>query len=315
MFINTDNADRGLVAFEREPALLPPLDEEHCIGVVRSALGLPELEIRLLEVSPWEMTSRLADRFRAGRVLLAGDAAHTMPPTGGLGGQTAIQDACDLAWKLALVLRGDAGAHLLDTYEAERRPVAELTVATQTANYVRRLRPDRKELAAAGADESEYPGVMLGYRYRSAAILTEAPDDGAAFENPLQPTGRPGTRCPHLVLEDANGTFSSLDLPMCGRRHPGFALLAGPEAGLWADAARRLAATSGWPLSAYTIGADLRDVGNGWSERAKLGAGGALLLRPDGFIAWRSLLVPGEGVSEKSVLGQVMRRVLCSDPG
>src|SRR5271154_3643558 len=99
---------------------------------------------------PWEMSSLVAERMAEGRVFLAGDAAHTMPPTGGLGGQTAIQDAADLAWKIAAVRSGQAGPALLDTYAAERHPVAELTVARQTANYFERMRPDRADPAATG---------------------------------------------------------------------------------------------------------------------------------------------------------------------
>src|SRR5262249_42951644 len=157
-----------------------------------------------VEAMPWEMSSRVADRFRVGRVFLAGDAAHTMPPTGGLGGQTAIQDGYDLAWKLALVIGGHAGPGLLASYEAERKPIAELTVAAQTAAYAARMRPDRADLTAS--KETDYLGVAFGYRYRSQVIISEQPDDGAPTIDPLHPTGAPGTRAPHVALARAGIT-------------------------------------------------------------------------------------------------------------
>src|SRR5262249_25745400 len=162
-------------------------------GVVRSALGLSSVAVEILNAQSWEMSSLVADRFSEGRIFLAGDAAHTMPPTGGLGGQSAMQDAGDLAWKLAMVIRGEAGPGLLASYETERKPVAELTVARQTANYVERLRPDRRELAEGSM--ADYMAVALGYLYRSPALSLEPEDDGALAEDPFRPSRPPRARC------------------------------------------------------------------------------------------------------------------------
>jgi aklavinone 12-hydroxylase len=242
---------------------------------------------------------------------MIGDAAHTMPPTGGLGGQTAIQDGYDIAWKLALVLQGDAGPALLETYAAERQPVAEMTVARQLANYVERMRPDRAEVArhvleASGSPLPDYMSVAFGYRYRSPAILTEALDDGAAAESPFAPSGRPGTRAPHVVFEHRGARISSLDL--MGRD---LVLLCGPGAGGWARAAMAIAWRAAAPLAVHRIGADLIDVEGRWQSAFGVDDSGAVLLRPDGFIAWRSqraVNAPGD------VLTNVLGRVLCRTP-
>jgi len=283
-FINTTEPNRALISVEYDPEKEKPSDfhTERCMRLIRAAIGIEDLEVNVLEVMPWEMASRSADRFAQGRVFLAGDAAHTMPPTGGLGGQTAIQDGYDLAWKLAMVLHGQAGADLLSTYEPERKPVCEMTVSLQTANYVERLRPDRQDLRIQ-AVETDYLGVAFGYRYRSEAILQDVADDGSRIENPEQPSGRPGTRGAHVAFEYKGKEVSSVDL--VGRD---FVLLTGPEGAAWARAGTTLAYRCGIPLSIYRIGSDLLDVNNKWTERYGVTAAGAVLLRPDGFIAWRA---------------------------
>jgi putative polyketide hydroxylase len=303
-FVSTDDPNRGQVSVEYDPARESAADYDpaRAGAMVRAALGLPDLDVKVLDVMPWEMSSQIADRMTLGRVFLAGDAAHTMPPTGGLGGQTAIQDAGDLAWKLALVLQGHAGPALLETYANERHPVAELTVARQTANYVERMRPDRTDLASAGV-ETDYLGVAMGYRYRSAAILDVAPDDGAPTENPLHPTGRPGTRLAHMPLLRDDCAISTLDL--VGRD---FVLLTGPEGERWTLAARELAATQSLPLMAFQLGVDLAgDVGT-LLKRLGLGPDGAMLVRPDGFIAWRQ---QGAARDPATLLSTMLSCVLC----
>ena len=304
-FINTTERDRALVSVEYNPDKESPadFDTQRCIKLVRAAIGIADLEVNMIEVQPWEMASRAADRFVQGRVFLAGDAAHTMPPTGGLGGQTAIQDGYDLAWKLAMVLHDQAGPELLTTYEPERQPVCEMTVALQTANYVERLRPDRNDLQFQ-AGELDYMSVAFGYRYRSAAILQDIPDDGALTESPDRPSGRPGTRGAHVVFEHKGKKVSSLDL--IGRD---FVLLTGPEGAPWARAGTAFAYHCGIPLSIYRIGADLLDVSGKWAERYGVTAAGAVLLRPDGYIAWRARTVTSSAATTlREALAKVMFR-------
>jgi aklavinone 12-hydroxylase len=304
-FINTTEPDRALISVEYDPDKESPadFDTQRCIELVRAAMGIPDLEVKMLEVQPWEMASRSADRFVQGRVFLAGDAAHTMPPTGGLGGQTAIQDGYDLAWKLAMVLNAQAGPDLLTTYEPERQPVGEMTVALQTANYAERMRPDRKDLQTPGA-ETDYLKVAFGYRYRSAAILQDTPDDGVLTENPDQPSGRAGTRGANVVFKHKGKDVSSLDL--IGRD---FVLLTGPEGAPWARAGTALAYNCGIPLSIYRVGADLLDIDSKWAKRYGVTAAGAVLLRPDGYIAWRARTVTSSAATTlREALARVMFR-------
>jgi hypothetical protein len=304
VFIGADDPRIGRVSVEYDAARESPADyeEKRCIEVVRAALGVNELAVKVLDVMPWEMSSRVAETMMRGRVFLAGDSAHTAPPTGGLGGQTAIQDAADLAWKLAMVLQGQASPDLLDTYNAERHPVAAMTVKAQTANYVERMRPDRKELVDPAGDKFDYLSVALGYIYRSRGVTSEAPDDGRRAESPIRPSGRPGTRLAHVPLTRSDARISTLDL--VGR---GFTLLAAPGGGGWMAAARSLR-RRGAPLDAYRIDADAIDSEGLFLQRTGLERDGALLVRPDGFIAWRSL----KGQADPSAaLAEALGRALC----
>jgi aklavinone 12-hydroxylase len=225
-----------------------------------------------------------------------------MPPTGGLGGQTAIQDGYDVAWKLALVVDGHADAALLATYETERKPVAELTVTRQTANYIERMRPDRTDLSSSKIDV-DIVHVAMGYRYRSPAILLEEPDDGALTEDPYLPTGRPGTRAPHVVLERHGNPLSILDLI-----GPTFLMLAGPDGDAWARSAAEVSENIHVPVVVYRIGHDLIDKENQWTSRYGVSPSGCVLLRPDGYIAWRSR---GPQNSQETTLEDVFNRVSC----
>jgi putative polyketide hydroxylase len=313
VFVNGDDPNVAVAGMEYDPAGESADDFAHdrALQLVREVVGVADFEARILEVQTFEFASQVADELALGRVFLVGDAAHTMPPTGGLGGQTAIQDAYDIAWKLAFVLQGDAAPALLDTYASERQPVAEMTVARQLANYVERMRPDRAEVArhvleSSGSPVPDYMSVAFGYRYRSTAILTEAPDDGAPAESPFAPTGRPGTRAPHVAFVHRGARISTLDL--IGRQ---LVLLCGPGAGGWASAGMALAWPGAAPLAVYRLGADLIDVERRWQQAFGVGETGAVLLRPDGFIAWRSQGALGSPVD---VLTSVLARVLCRTP-
>lgn len=304
VFVSTDDPMVGQVSIEYDPLQegADAYDAGRCARIVRAALGVPELALTILDVMPWEMSAQVAARMAQGRVFLAGDAAHTMPPTGGLGGQTAIQDAADLAWKLALVLRGQAGPGLLATYQAERHPVAVMRVEKQTANYVERLRGDRTELTNAAA-EIDYMSVAMGYRYRSAGIIADA-DDGEPTEDPLHPTFRPGTRLPHVEVMLHRHKVSTLDL--VGKS---FLLLATKD-GAWGEAARIASAQLGVEIAFHQLDGGIVDHADTAMARLGLVPGGALLVRPDGFIAWRSSGLRGDAGAE---LAAVMNRVLCRD--
>lgn len=260
------------------------MSDDRCADYVREALGAPDLAVEVENVQQWNACADWAERFQDGRIFLAGDAAHNMPPTGGFGGNTGVADAHNLAWKLALVLDGGADAALLDTYEAERRPVGELTVEQAYTRYVLRLDPElgKEDVQPFVPD----PPIELGHRYHSSAVIAESDDDGALFENPHEPSGRPGTRAPHVELDGG----STLDL--FGN---GFVVLSAAEP--WSDAAQS-AGIDGHRTDAPRF-----------AEAYGTGADGAVLVRPDGFIAWRAREARENGGNELSAaLAQILGR-------
>ena len=267
------------------------LSEAECLDLVKSGLGV-DTPVTIDSIQKWECMADVADRFRDGRVFLAGDAAHLMPPYGGFGGNTGIQDAQNLAWKLALVLDGRADPALLDTYELERRPVAAMTAEQAHTRYVLRGAP---HLAPGGFSPFINDAhIDLGYRYRSPAIFTEAGDDGAITEDPRQMRGRPGTRLPHVVLDRGGAPVSSIDVVGLS-----FALCAGPDATGWADAAVTAARDAGVACPVVSMGESCEAVG--------ISPSGALLVRPDTVVAWRSV---GAGPSPDTVMARVFEAML-----
>src|SRR5215218_4912329 len=201
------------------------LTQERALEFLRTAIGT-DMPMEIVDIAPWQAEANCAERLRAGRVFLAGDAAHVVPPNGGFGGNTGVQDAHNLAWKLAAVVKGEAGPGLLDTYEAERLPLCELMVRQAYTRYATRVVPERgtEGVEAAVADIELEIGLVM----RSAAILSDEPDDGALHLAPSALDGRPGTRAPHVWLADGR---SSLDL--FGKQ---FVVLRPPGAGVddWA---------------------------------------------------------------------------------
>jgi 2-polyprenyl-6-methoxyphenol hydroxylase-like FAD-dependent oxidoreductase len=260
--------------------------EERLIELVRAAAGGPDLVVKIDGVARWRATSDVARRFRDRRIFLAGDAAHLMPPNGGYGGNTGIHDGHNLAWKLALVLKGVAGPELLSTYETERRPVAGFTVEQAYTRYVTRSATylGAKDFQPLVNDFH----IELGYLYRSAAILSED-DVDRGHEDPRESFGRPGSRAPHLWLDTARGRISTLDL--FGRS---FVLLAGPEGSAWTDVCRSAVEEfTGFQIEAHVVGrGDLPDPECQFPTAFGLSPSGAALVRPDGFVAWRAESLP-----------------------
>jgi 2-polyprenyl-6-methoxyphenol hydroxylase-like FAD-dependent oxidoreductase len=268
-------------------SLDPNLSPARCATLVRAALGVPgEFPVAIDDVQPWNASAVTATAFRKGRVFLAGDAAHLMPPTGGFGGNTGIADAHNLSWKLAMVLEGAAGPRLLDSYESERKPQCELIVEQAYARYVKRVDPSLStaNLAPLLDDAS----IELGSVYGPDAILDEEEEDHRAsslLEDPRKPSGRPGTRVPHITLQRNGVAVSTHDLPGAG-----FALLAGAGGRNWTEAGNALAAAAGIPLKVHRIApdGDLTNPDGRFEKTVGIGAQGALLLRPDGVIGWRT---------------------------
>jgi len=256
------------------------MSPETCIRYVREALGDPEIPVEIEDVQRWSASAEYAERLREGRVFIAGDAAHVMPPTGGFGGNSGIEDGYNLAWKLAYVLDGRAGEELLATYEAERQPVGAFTTEQAYSRYVLRLDP------TLGTDDLmplvDEAAVEIGYRYRSSAVPTASEDD-ATWEDPRSPSGRPGFRAPHLPVTVGGVERSTIDL--FGRR---FAVLAGSAGESWRDAAQAAGSALGVPVDTYRVGDDVIDPSGRVEAAYGIGRDGAVLVRPDGFVAWRA---------------------------
>jgi 2-polyprenyl-6-methoxyphenol hydroxylase-like FAD-dependent oxidoreductase len=287
----------------RNSRVAQDLSSTRCAALVRAALGVPaEFPVAIDDVQPWSATAATATVFRKGRVFLAGDAAHLMPPTGGFGGNTGIADAHNLAWKLRMVLEGTAGPRLLDSYEPERKPQCELIVEQAYARYVKRVDPSLP--ATNLAPLLDDAAIELGTVYSSDAIVSEEDSSvGALLEDPHNPSGRPGTRVPHIMLQRNGVPVSTHDLP-----ENGFALLAGAGSHNWTKAANALAA-AGIPLKAYRIApdGDLSNPDGSFENNVGIGARGALLLRPDGIIGWRTRRPHAE---PRARLDEVMRRLV-----
>ncbi len=272
--------------------------DEKCTALIRQGVGVPDLPVKILGLSAWEASAHVAEQYRHGRIFLSGDAAHEMPPTGGFGMNTGVQDVHNLCWKLAAVLHGQAGDSLLDTYHPERQPLGVTITKTALDNCLSMGRTAKQETAVVARPEflSEQ-GLIFGAAYDSAAVV---PDGTPPADNPdpitrYLPSARPGCRAPHVVLERGKERISTIDL-FGGR----FVLLAGPRGEAWC------AAVSG-DTAAYRIGADLTDPNGDWCEMYGVEPDGAVLVRPDGQIAWRSLA----GVADAgAVLGDVMARVM-----
>ncbi|MFI1290500.1 FAD-dependent oxidoreductase [Streptomyces sp. NPDC020792] len=251
---------------------------------IRAAAGVRDLDVEITGRAPWHAADRVANSYRDGRVFLIGDSAHEMPPTGAFGSNTGIQDAHNLAWKIAAVLRGWAGPTLLDSYEAERRPVAQTTSARATLQAAREQHPGYSARTASN-DTADLMTVALGYRYASRAVV------GANAEDPVIPdvlclNGEPGSRAPHLWVARDGAKVSTVDL-----YERSFVLLCGRPG--WRTAARGVGARLNVPLDVYSIGDGVEydlDTGGAadWSSVYGVAPEGAVLVRPDGFVAWRA---------------------------
>jgi 2-polyprenyl-6-methoxyphenol hydroxylase-like FAD-dependent oxidoreductase len=271
------------------------ITEQRALELLRAAIGVPDIPVVIEDVAKWRAEADSAERYQDGRVFLAGDAAHVVPPNGGFGGNTGVQDAHNLAWKLALVLRGAAGPGLLDTYDEERRPIGELTVEQAYARYVTRVAP---YLGTDGMQPLVDDFSMeIGYRYNSAAVVLEPDDDRALHQHPRESKGRPGSRAPHIFVERDGERVSTLDL--FGRQ---FVLLVAPGGEPWRDAAVAAAQEVGVALDCHVIGAPE------FADAYGITGAGAVLVRPDGVVCWRA--IDGTGASPATV-HDVLTTLLC----
>jgi 2,4-dichlorophenol 6-monooxygenase len=321
----------------------PVVDAEMATQIARQLVGDPALEIDLISANTWTVNNMYATHMQKGRVFIMGDAAHRHPPSNGLGSNTSIQDAFNLAWKLAAVVKGQAGPALLDTYSTERTPIAKQIVtranqsigefgpifqalgmtggsdyAVQQANMDARCdaTPAAEKQRAALREAMEFKkyefdahGIEMNQRYASDAIVTDGQIEPAFELDPVlhyQPTTWPGARLPHVWVFDAKGArHSTLDLSGKGR----FTLLTGIGGEAWVAAAETLAAELGIALVAHVIGprrAWLDHTGD-WARAREVSDAGCVLVRPDQHVAWRSDAMVDQPLTE---LRRVMTRIL-----
>ena len=290
-FLTINGTDHwGLLIFLAPDASPAEYTAERCLAIIRAAVGAPDLDVEILGILPWVANAQVAERFREGRVFLAGDAAHHMPPSGGFGMNTGIQDAHNLAWKLAGVLKGWAAPALLETYERERLPVDKAIVEQVLLNTQSRGLGAADKTPAYAIGRREFlneTGVIFGASYSSAAVV----DDGtppARVENAASdyvPSGRPGGRAPHVWLERKGSRLSTLDL-----FDGSFVLLAAEGGAAWRKACADAATALGAPVLCHVVGrgGDLDDPDGRWAAVYGVEAGGAVLVRPDGHVGWRS---------------------------
>ncbi|MDT3398001.1 FAD-dependent monooxygenase [Streptomyces sp. B1866] len=284
---------------------LEDFTDERCVKHIRGATGVPDLEVEISDRAPWHAAERVAERYGRGRVWLAGDSAHEMSPTGAFGSNTGIQDAHNLAWKIAAVLDGWAGPDLLETYGAERQPVAVATSARAASRSAEHSHPGYAAPPTEGR-QSDVMAVALGYRYPAGAVVGTDPAAPPVPER-FEATGAPGTRAPHLWVTRGGERVSLLDL-----YERAMVLLAGPAGAAWQAAGRQAATRLGVPMECHRVGPDpdadlVTEPGADWTRAYGTGPAGAVLVRPDGFVAWRSA---GAAADPEGTLTDVLRSVL-----
>ncbi|WHT23716.1 FAD-dependent oxidoreductase [Crossiella sp. CA-258035] len=289
----------------QSPADFPP---ERCLELVEAAIGQAGVAVEILSVLPWQSTALVADRFSTGRVFLIGDAAHVLPPTGGFGLNTGIADAENLAWKLAAVHRGQAGPALLGTYDVERRPLALFTMEQVLLRSInRRLHWDFSKVAERSElGIAEILVAQVGHHYGAGAVIAPRTDLPSLTEVVLD--GSPGTRAPHVWVRHNGTRVSTLDLVQSQ-----FTVLTGQAGRTWCVAAEAAAGSLDVPVTAQLLhphhGAVV-DENERWLAATKLSPDGALLIRPDGFVAWRADTAPSDPTA---ALTTALRRILARE--
>ncbi|VVJ21290.1 FAD-binding monooxygenase [Amycolatopsis camponoti] len=299
----------------------PEVDVEEATRLVRDLVGDASLEVEITSTSLWTVNHNYATEYRSGRVFCAGDAVHRHPPSNGLGSNTSIQDSYNLAWKLAMVLRGEAGEGLLDSYSAERAPVGKQivdranlsrdqfgpifaalgiagdtdadgitagleTCLAPTAEGARKRRELEKAIELKHYEFNAH-GVEMDQRYVSGAVLPDGVVKPAERDPELfhRPSTEPGAKLPHAWLVGPHGRrVSTLDLVGGGR----WTVLTGLTGTAWRDAAAKAGAELGLDLRAVRVGdPEGRDAYGDWSRLSGIDEAGCLLVRPDGYVAWR----------------------------
>jgi 2,4-dichlorophenol 6-monooxygenase len=323
----------------------PELTDENAIQIAHDLIGDQTVPIEIKSTSLWTVNHLYATRYQSGRVFCMGDAVHRHPPSNGLGSNTSIQDAYNLAWKLALVLRGRAAPSLLDTYSDERAPIGRQIVTRanksieefgpifhalgidgkQSAAQMRANMEARKDATAAAAAQREAlrqaiaykkyefnaHGVEMNQRYASAAVVSDGTPERPFVRDPelyFEATTRPGARLPHVWLQKGGMPVSTLDIVGNGR----FALLTGIGGEAWLAAADRAAAAHDVPIDVRVIGPgrDFEDLLGTWAEAREVGEAGCILVRPDQHVAFRAHEAAASVEAAERLLDDALMRIL-----
>lgn len=316
-----------------EPA--PKVDSDMATNVARQLVGDPDLEIELISANTWTVNDAYATHMQKDRVFIMGDAAHRHPPSNGLGSNTSIQDAFNLSWKLSAVLKGQAGSDLLESYSAERAPIAKqiVTRANQSIGefgpifealgmtggtdiaQIKASMDARCDPGAAGENQREAlrqaiafkkyefdaHGVEMNQRYSSTAIVDDegnAPGFDQDAELSYQATTYPGARLPHVWIYEGDSGKKISTLDLCGAGQ--FTLLTGIGGEAWVSAVAALVRETGLPLKAHVIGPrqTYADHTGDWARAREISDTGCILVRPDHHVAWRSSIVSDDPAGE-----------------
>lgn len=323
----------------------PELTEESATQIVRDLIGVPDLPVTIRSLSLWGNNKMWAKENTSGRVFLVGDAVHRHPPSNGLGSNTSVGDSYNLAWKIAAVLKGQAGEGLLDSYSEERLPIAEQIVLRanrsieefgeildalgvqegQSIEEMEATIESRKDATPEGAAKREAlrvamrrkdyefnaHGVELGQRYASGAVVSDGTPEPEYRRDPelyYHPTTWPGARLPHAWLGEQGRNVSTHDIAGKGR----FAVLTGIGGDAWARAARELGEELGIDVVAHVVGPGQQytDLYDDWARLREVDDDGVVLVRPDMHVAWRSRSLAADPAAE---LRAALRQVLALD--
>ncbi|MGB3043535.1 MAG: FAD-dependent monooxygenase [Xanthobacteraceae bacterium] len=323
----------------------PKVDEAFATKVARDLVGDPELKIDLMSVSTWTVNNMYATKTSNGRVFCMGDAIHRHPPSNGLGSNTSIQDAFNLAWKIAYVIKGQAGPKLLDSYNVERAPIAKQIVTRANKSIdefgpifqalglldsidpvkmqqnmdarcertedAERQRAKIRETIANKVYEFDAHGVEMNHRYKSDAVVTDGQKEPAFAKDPelhFQQTTWPGARLPHAWLFAKDGEkISTLDLAGHGR----FTVLTGIGGEAWVAAAKKIGKEFGIEIDAHVIGPrqTWQDFTGDWARARDVRDSGVVLTRPDQHVCWRRETLADDAATE---LRRVFKQVLAN---
>ena len=267
-------------------------DKDYYIQLVRDVAEASDLKVNIINTSIWQMSGLNAKQYSNKRVFLVGDSAHRMPPTGGMGMNTGIHDAHNLAWKLAYVINNYAGADLLDSYQQERQPIAAYTIewSCRNSDMLRNIMQSKNEnnkekfekALSLQKTQLNHRGLDLGFIYQSNAIYSDIEATEELDPDNYHPSSTPGGRAPHCKIKIEGKTLSTLDL-----FSDKFVLLLSQDCKV-KTIQSMLPIPNQYPLVSYQLNKNFVDENQDFIDLYQMANYSAALVRPDGHIAWRA---------------------------